>query len=474
MKRVLFFIVILVFLASYVNAAGVVATVSKEDRNVEAGGEAIFTIKIKNTQVREDTFRLEVSDFAVAPFSDIVERVIFEPGSSVTIPANKEAEVVVKVQYLETAKTEKNYITDLKVKSTANPMVSANVGLSSFLVSSREVIDILLEISEPIVPGKGEDFDIKLVNKANVDFSNLDIFYTSPIFNLEDKASLSALEEKEIRLNLDIDPLTETGEYTMTIRVFSDGSIKGSKNVKFTIGLNPDLKEVEELRRQFLRNRIEIVRENEGNVEVTKTVKYPVGEIQRLFTKTDPQGELVTLNGKKMYQWVFDIPPGDIYKIEIVTDYRTPFFIVAGVLILIGVFFYFKRKDLKISKSIFKFHEAKEKDELTELKILLNIKNRTHKEKYHVKVIDLLPRTIKPDMDFGTLKPAKIEEGSRGIRMIWELERFDPGDERVITYKIKTKLPILGRIELPPAVVQYYGKKKQIVNAKSNKLVYKV
>ncbi len=471
-RIIYFFMFFLVIFLINVNAASIVATVAKQDRTVPAGEEATFLITIINNQIREDTFKLEVDDFAVSPFSEVVEKVTFEPPTLVKIPANQKKVVKAKVKFLETAIADKNYITDVKIVSTANKNVMTKVGLSSYVISPREVVDINVNIPEIIIPGRDEILKIKLKNNANIKFENLDIFYTSSIFNAEGNFSLNPLDEREIKLNFNIDPITEQGEYTLTIRLFDEGKIKGSKSFKFNLGLNPDLKEAEETRKGFLINTVEIVRENEGNTKVTKTVKYPISYFKILFTETNPEGELVVEDGQRMYKWVFDIPPGDIYRIEIITDYRIPFFLIVGILIVIGIFVYFGRKDIRIMKSVFKVHETDDEG-ITELKILLTLTNRTYREMYNIKVIDLLPRFIKPDTDFGTLKPVKIEEGHSGMRMVWELAKFDPGDERVITYKIKFKLPLVGRLELPSAIAQYYGSKKRIVNVRSNRLVYR-
>ena len=475
MKKLLYllFFVIFTSIPLVVHGAGIVATVSKEEHIVQAGDEAFFSIRLKNNQIREDSFKLEVDDFAIVPFSDVVERVTFEPSSTVKVLPGQDKQVQARVKFLETAKTEKNYVTEIKIKSTSNPAVYTKVGLSTYLISPRNVVDVDIKMPEILIPGRSETLNIKLKNNANVALDDLDIFYTSSIFNYEDKISLEALEEKETSIEATIDPLTEQGEYTLTARIFDNGKIKGSKNAKFNVGPNPDLKEVEETKKQFLRYTVKIVRENEGNTNVIKTVKYPVSYLQTLFTKVSPEGELIIKDDQRIYQWSFDIPPGDIYRIEIITDYRPLFFSIVGILILFGVFFYFRKKDIKVKKSVFKIHESKEEEGIAELKILLHIKNKSHRELYNVKVIDLFPRIVKPEMDFGTIKPSKIQEGSSGIRMIWELAKVDPGDEIVITYKIKTKLSLLGKLVLPPSAVQYYGRRKRIITIKSNRLVYR-
>ena len=102
------------------------------------------------------------------------------------------------------------------------------------------------------------------------------------------------------------------------------------------------------------------------------------------------------------------------------------------------------------------------------------MKNRTENELYNVKVIDIIPRVLKIELDhFGTLKPDKVFEGTAGTRLIWIIKKLDSGDEVVITYRLTSKVSLLGKITLPAAIGQYYGKKKQIVKVKSNKIRYK-
>ncbi len=467
-------IVALLFIISVVYAAAsLVVSAEKEVGVAEAGGEAVFIVTIKNTQTRNDILQLSVDPFQVAPFSDIVEKVSYPDGNTVNIAANEEKKVKVKVRYKENVKTERNYITTLLIESLQNENVKTEIGLSAYVISSREIVSINAEFPENIIPGKKEELIVTLKNNGNLALKNADLLITSSGFNIEEKFELEPLEEQEYKLKFKVDEKTKPSEYSMSIRVFQDGALKGSENFDFTVIENPDIKEVQESRTGFLSYVVEINERNEGNTIIKKTFKHPISTFSSWFTKTEPYSEVYEENNEKFYKWNIEINPGGRYNIKITTDYKLLFFTIVFVLILIGLFVYFSKKDIGIKKSLYKISTDKE-NKISEMKVLLNVKNRTHKEFYNVKVIDLIPRFMEIDMDFGTLKPSKIQKGTAGIRLIWEISKIDPGDDRLISYKVKTQLPLVGKINLPPAVAQYYGRKKQIVNSKSNRLTFRL
>ena len=55
------------------------------------------------------------------------------------------------------------------------------------------------------------------------------------------------------------------------------------------------------------------------------------------------------------------------------------------------------------------------------------------------------------------------------MRLVWDLDGLDRGEERIISYVAKSKLSIIGRLALPDAVVEYYSGRKY-VHVCSNKL----
>ena len=471
LKKLLLVLSLILIFSSLITAANILVTTSKIEGSVEPGSEAVHIIKIKNRDIRDNTFQLKSETFAIAPFSDIVENIIFEPSSAVLIPSNQEREVKVKIKFLDSVKPDRNYITKILIKALTDPGIKEETSLTTYIIPSVELIEIDAILPGEIIPGEKSEILVNLTNKGASNLENLEIFYSSSIFNLEDETSLAPFENKLLKFNLEIDPLTAKDEYSLTIRLFKDDKIKGSKNFEFSVGQNPDLRERELITKGFLSSTIEIVRENEGNVEIERTVSYPISLLATWFTKTNPPTEIIVDETGRRYEWNFNIPPGSIYRIEIQTDYKWLFFSIVAILLFIIAVFYLKQKNIFLKKEIFKIGETK--TGVSELKILLHIRNKTYKEIYNVKVIDLLPRFFNLEQDFGTLKPTKMQESmTGGFRLIWQIEKLEPGEERVISYKVNSKLPLVGRNMLPAALVQYFGRGKRLVNVKSNRLVF--
>ena len=474
-KRVascLIFLLILT-ISSFVQAADIVATVIKEQDVVEAGGKAAFTIILKNNKVRDDTFQLSVDKFSVSPFSTAVERVTFSPSPTVTVKAGQQETVEATIYFLETAKVNQNYITEVAIKSITDAATIAKTALSIYVIPSQEIVNIEVESPSRASPGTQHLVSVSLENKGTEQLSNLNIFYTTPFFNAEDTLSLEPFGTAEKKFTLEVPPLVEPGEYTLTIRLFNGNIIKGSENVNLIIKEQTNVEEGENIQKKFLGYTVEIIRKNNGNTGVEKTVLYPTGTFSNWFTKTEPEGAIKYEGEKKYYQWSINIGPGETYKINITTDYKPIFFTIIIALLLLGIALYLKKRDIRVLKTILKITENKTTDFL-DCKVLLHVKNRTENELYNVKVIDIIPRVLKIELDhFGTLKPDKVFEGTAGTRLIWIIKKLDSGDEVVITYRLTSKVSLLGKITLPAAIGQYYGKKKQIVNVKSNKIRYK-
>jgi len=467
----IFFFLLLVTFSSFSSAANVLVSVFKEQDIIEAGGEAHFTLIIRNNNIRDDTFQVKIDDFAVFPFSDVVERVAFKPYSLVVIPAGQEKEVTVVIKFLETVKVNRNYITEATVKSLTDPKIITRVDLSAYVISPRDVVTITLDIPPLIIPSEKEMLKVKFVNKGSSPLENLHLFYTSPIFNREDSVSLQAFESVEKELILELEPSIKPGKYSLVIRLFEGDDMKGSQNFFFTVGENPKIKESEEVHSGFLRSTLEIIRKNEGNTPVKKNVKYPLGSFSRWFTEVEPEGTLGRNEKGMYYEWDFTIPPSESYRITVTTDYKIPFFLVVAILLFLGVIFYLIKRDLTLTKTVFKVSEHMDTG-VVDLKILLHVKNRSEKELYNVKIIDFVPRLFKKPSHFGTLEPSSIQEGTMGLRLLWTLPKIEARDEIVITYKISPHSSFVRKFTLPSATAQFYGRTKQVVNVKSKRLIY--
>ena len=102
---------------------------------------------------------------------------------------------------------------------------------------------------------------------------------------------------------------------------------------------------------------------------------------------------------------------------------------------------------------------------ISELKVLLEIKNTSDKPIKNVAIIDYIPNIAELATDYmpGTITPAKVlAHKAKGSILKWTIEEMAPGEDRLISYNIKSKLSIIGNFKLPRAKVVFKQNKKEI------------
>ncbi len=107
------------------------------------------------------------------------------------------------------------------------------------------------------------------------------------------------------------------------------------------------------------------------------------------------------------------------------------------------------------------------------MKIILNVKNEGIKPIEHIEVIDKVPNIVDVlhNFDLGTVRPDKISKKDGATLIKWDVSELDSQEERILTYRIKSKLSILGDFTLPVANLKYpKGKKKVRVYSNSVKV----
>ncbi|MCW1309371.1 MAG: hypothetical protein QXP04_01635, partial [Candidatus Nanoarchaeia archaeon] len=74
---------------------------------------------------------------------------------------------------------------------------------------------------------------------------------------------------------------------------------------------------------------------------------------------------------------------------------------------------------------------------------------------------------------FGTIEARIVKKGAHK-NLVWEVNELKAGEELTISYKMKTKLHILGKINLPCARVKFVDNKGKRHEKKSNTLSFEV
>ena len=110
---------------------------------------------------------------------------------------------------------------------------------------------------------------------------------------------------------------------------------------------------------------------------------------------------------------------------------------------------------------------------MSDMKIVVHLRNKTGTTLNNVKIIDLVPSYVILSKDYPTLKPDHIQQGSSGgLRLIWEIGTLAPEEERIISYKVKTKLGEMIKIHLPGCNAQHINATGEVLHTRGNSLTF--
>ena len=343
---------------------------------------------------------------------------------------------------------EVNLERDILIKSeysrTLNPQVSMTV-----IVGNKSVVD----------PRDG--VPVRILFKNNNALSLEDIDVSVRLLDVEDTFTVSLDPNAEIikEFNYDIPVETKPGSNTLVVTARYDEKVIQDKRVVYSVQENLVFFTRENRNtsvQEFLYEQYDITLRNNGNLENTETFTFDVGLFARIFTSTDPAAEY---EGGEA-QFTLTLGPGESVDLTIITDYRTTFWAILIVLALVGIVYLLYlalRSPVILDK---KAVVVGERDGGTsEVKILINVKNRSRKAIENITLLDRIPGITEIEREFsiGTLKPKKIvRHPKKGTLIKWEFPSMDAFEERIITYRIHSKLGILGNLNLPQGIVKFH------------------
>lgn len=195
--------------------------------------------------------------------------------------------------------------------------------------------------------------------------------------------------------------------------------------------------------------------ENRGNAPAEDTeVSAAVPSYLRYFTSFDMEpDESVTLDGEVRYTWnVGTLAPGDQQTITYRINYWVPLAIIVVLLVTAGIGLYEYRRPVVKKKSFEKNGNHS---------VHLIVRNKSGKVMDNVVVRDFIPSIATLVEKFDSSPPEKIRKGEEGTELDWKLGRIDPGEERILTYRLSPQVEVEGNVSLPAARLEYKSGKKQ-------------
>jgi hypothetical protein len=328
-------------------------------------------------------------------------------------------------------------------------------------------IKVDVDMDEKIDPTKTISIKLFLENNNPLDLTDLQVTIQSdmPEFVKDLYINLPPLEKKTVEFTISPNKFQQPKDYVIFFVFIRDGQTVKVVDKKIEIvSLDPSFTTDLTTDTVFLKMFRVLKITNGGNVKNFQQVDLPVSFFEAIFTTGNAKS--VSTDSGRVLRWEVELGVNEEITIYYFTNYRIIIYILSVALIFL-IFYFAVRSPLFITKrAVTAKHEQ---GLLSEIKITLEVRNKTSKTRKHIEIIDMVPTiaNVEKSLELGTLKPKEIRHTKKGTKVIWALAELEGNEHRLITYKVKAKLNILGTFSLPRAIVTF-SKGRKTSKAYSN------
>jgi len=329
-------------------------------------------------------------------------------------------------------------------------------------------IKATVDMDDKVDPQQAVAIKLFLENRNPLNLSNLKVTVQGDIpneFRKEAFLDIGPLSSKTVELTVTPYRFQQPKKYTLLFIFEREGETVKivEKNIEI-IPLTPPFTVEKNSQAIYLKVFNQLTVTNGGNVENTQEVRIPVTFWQALLSNANGK----SVEGQRYLVWESTLGPNESGTIFYTTNYRLILYVLA-LLAFLAVFYFYIRSPVMITKHASTVR-GNDEASLSEIKLTLEVKNLTGLPLRDVEVVDVVPAivNVEKSLELGTLKPHEIKHTQHGTRVMWSIPELEGHEHRLITYKVKAKLNILGMVSLPRATVRYIRKGGRKGKAYSN------
>lgn len=404
---------------------------------------AEFKIKITNQQDEADRFATIITDKYRSWASIPKPYIELNPGET--------KEVKIYINAPEEVKSGEYYLPVLTYSLT-NTSIRTNKTLCLSILRKYDAKIISSRITEKVKPGAKGSIFLEIENIGTKDFDNLTLKANLRRIGelLKEKEETFSLEDdvrtkKEI--SFEIGKYQEPGKYTITVDLEGAGKYFGSVTKEFEVLEIENIKKEKVSEKTLFSENRKVVVENKGNTAFEGNIKVSVSKPWNLLVST--KGNPVSSDSKNqvIYSWYITLDPNSSKTIKYQINYWPLYLIFLIVIVVLGKVYFIWRSPY-IDKRILQKGGAEE--EKAEFTLAIEIVNRTGSKLKDTVVRDFVPGVAEVVKKFKSIKP-KLNKKEGGTELVWRFKELEPGDERLLTYKIKTVVGTIDHFKLPKA-----------------------
>jgi len=319
----------------------------------------------------------------------------------------------------------------------------------------------VVPIMKPVIDPREEVLvNVALTNQNRRDLGTVTVKLRSNVINKDYETTLGPFENKSLEFKILLDPATKPQKDALQADIFATVSDQvfrfETEAIPYEIIAYGEIAETTDIQKSFLKTAKTVTFTNIGNDDMMKEFLEKKTFFKSLFSSFSVDYDRKTkVNEETFYSWDIKLSTGESTTITVTTNYALPVLLILAIVAIVLLYYVF-RSPIIVTKSATVL-TAKEGG-VSEFKIVLNLRNRSMRTLKNVSVLDKMPRIAEviKDFELGSTKPEKIlRSDNRGTMLKWTFDQIDPREERIIVYKIASKLAVLGGMTLPVAVTKF-------------------
>jgi hypothetical protein len=441
--------------------AGFDATYVTINNQILHSDAAYFSLVVQNNQGVPDTFRIYWSDvdwsFRTIPSQYYLSGFTLQPGERKTIEMQARPSDVLPYN---------TYFLPMDIVST-NTGSTQNIILPIILRSpTQEIGEYLTAVGRIVTVNPNHDprdnllITINLRNRNPRNITDFQIIAYSEYFSVEQKLPLPPLAERIIQLTAELPRDLEPQRIPVSVRFIADGKELYPQIDEYVsiIGYD-DIGRDENKRRGFfvVTDRYDYL--SRGNQETVIRDAHKTTFWSKPFSTVMVNGErtektILSNDTGQFLTWSVPIMPEETVHVQVIHNYLSLFWLM--VLSLLGLTLYQMMKSPIQTKKDAVVVGVTEGG-ISEIRVVIHLKNLSSRRYKTINVIDTIPKLAQfvPEKDDAFAATRLYHNQKEGSVIKWTVDSLEKYEERIFTYRLRSKLSILGGLTLPRTLVRF-------------------
>ncbi|MBI2084262.1 MAG: hypothetical protein HYT70_01450 [Candidatus Aenigmarchaeota archaeon] len=455
------FIAVLLSVTAAAFAAGVSVQIPKTNPTLFTGETSSVDVVIVNSRSNADTFTLTIFNPVPTQIGVSAEKFLIDvgPNEQETVRIDFTPDFLADPQTVEYSitvmSTSDNSVTDTKsifaTVQRKTPVFISELSLEKYALNPGEKVRIISQVynADDFLSDK---YFLKLTIRRGADIVQT---FTETIESIGTKSSLRIAE------SFDLDNYAPPGGYVVEAELRdANNQLKYAKSLNFNVNTVTQLP-TEYVSKQTSYNVVAttttITIINRGNVDLPPfTLTESVPKMATVLFSPDVEPGEQSAGNRIVYSWsVPTLAPGAQYTIKYSFEIWRLW--VAAAIVFGAVYAGYKFFATPgVHKGTSHRGEIRRGKEIV---VLVEARNRAFHEIKDVEVIDVVPQLVRIVEQFDTLRP-KITKVPGGMELRWRIDTMKAREDRVLTYRIKPVVDVVGNLTLPQATMVYADRRK--------------